>query len=122
MDGSIDQLTHEVKIYTVVNKIIHPRFYALGCAEIDPIQLANSFDLFPSPCQANKIGVEFLQIGLENRGGIASRIACYEDRKKRRIRCRSRRYRSGDQIKHLRHFVELFGANIGAMGKAKIYL
>lgn len=44
------QLTHEIEIYTVVNKIIHSRFDTLRCAEIYPVQLANGFDLLPSPC------------------------------------------------------------------------
>jgi len=116
------QLTHEIEIYTVVHKIIHSRFDTLRRAEIDPVQFANGFDLFPSPCQADEVWVKFLQICLENRGSIASRIACYKDRQQSRIRRRSGRQPRRDDIKHLRHLVEFFGTNVGAVAKAKIYL
>lgn len=118
----MSQLTHEIEIYTVVNKIIHSRFDTLRCAEIDPVQLANGFDLFPSPCQADEVWVKFLQICLENRGSITSRIACYKNRQQSRIRRRSGRQPSRDDFKHLSHLVEFFGTNVGTVAKAKIYL
>ena len=66
--------------------------------------------------------MELLEIGFQNRRRIARWIAGYEDGKERWVGGCGRRERNGDEVQHLGHFVELFGADVGAVGEAEVDL
>ena len=106
----------------MIHQIVHPRLHPFRRTEVHPVHLTYRFDLLPRTRQAYHTGMEFLEIGFQYRRGITSWVACYENGKKRRIRGRARRERHGDEVKHLRHFVEFFRADIWAVSEAKVDL
>ena len=70
---------HQIEINTMIDQIILTLFDALRRTEINPIFLTHLLDLIPRSRQAYQSGVEFREVGLENRGRVARRVAGYED-------------------------------------------
>lgn len=78
------RLTHQVKIYTMIHQVIHPRLHPLRRTEIYPILFTDILDLLPCPRQAHQRGVELGEVGFQHRRCVASRVARYEKGKERR--------------------------------------
>ena len=114
--------THQVKINTMIDQVVHPRLHALRRAEVHAVHLAHRLDLLPRARQPDHAGVELLEVGFEDRGGIASGIAGDEDGEERRVGGRARWERNEDEVQHLGHFVELFRTDVGAVGEAEVDL
>ena len=109
----------------MIDEIIHSRLDALRRAKVNPIGLAHRFDLFPCTGQADDTIVEFFEVGLEHRGGVARGVAGYEEREqgsKVRGRRGASSGRSADEVNHLSHFVEFFWAYVGAVSETEIDL
>jgi len=108
--------THEIEVDTMIHQIILPRFHIRRRRKIYPISLAGRLDLPPRARQAYQIGMEFLQVFLRHRRRISCRVASYEDR--------SHDVAAGffDEVDHLGHLVEFFGADVGTVCKSKIDL
>lgn len=76
--------THQIKIYTMIHQIVHPRFNPLRRAEIHPIGFTDLLDLIVCPREAQHRRVKFRQVGFQNGGGVACGIAGDDDGEKRR--------------------------------------
>lgn len=62
---SLDKIAlgiHQIKINTVIDKIVLALLDTLGCREIYPVAFAYLLDLLPSTCEANDIGMEFIEV------------------------------------------------------------
>lgn len=107
---------HEVEVDAVVHQVVLSGLNVLRCAEVDAVLLAEVLNLIVCTSQANKLVVELAEVFLERLWCITSRVAGNEDGEK----C------AGGllfhNVQHGRHLIELFGADIGASGKAKIDL
>jgi hypothetical protein len=100
----------------MIHQIILSRFHSLRRAKIHPIRLTYGFNLFPGTREADQGGVEFGEIGFEDGGSVAGRVAGYED-------WGEYVWLGGlEEVDHAGHFVEFFGADVGAVGEAEIDL
>ncbi len=109
----------------MIDQIILAFLDSLWRTKIHSILLTNFFDLFPGAREAHYCGVEFGEVGLQDAGGIAGRVAGYEQRKEGRERgwrFRGEEGRSVDDVYHLGHFVEFFRADVGTVGETEVYL
>lgn len=75
--------THQIKIYTMIHQIIHPRPYSLWRAEINPIFLTHVLNLFPRSRQAHKTWMKLRQIMLQNSRCVSSGVTSDKEGKKR---------------------------------------
>jgi hypothetical protein len=107
---------HEVKVYAVVDQIVLARRHILWRAKVHPVRFAHVLDLVVCAREADKVWVELGQVFLEDLGGVARRVAGDEQGQD------SARALGFHEIKHARHLVEFFGADIGAVRKAEIDL
>ena len=73
-------LTHQIKINTMIDQIVHPWLHSFGSAEVDSISLAYSFHLLPRAGQANNRRVELSKVGFECWWVVSCWITCYEKR------------------------------------------
>lgn len=124
----------------MIHQIIRPRRRPLGRTEINAVFLAHVFDLLPAAREADDGGVELGEVAVQHGGGVARRVAGYEDGEEEGSwrggggsgwwgggsgrdgggggGGRSR----GDEIDHPRHLVEFFGADVGTVRESEIDL
>ena len=100
----------------MIHQIILPRLHVRRRREINPISLADGLDLLPRARQPYQIRMELLEVFLRHRRRIACGVARYEDG--------SHGVSGGlfDQVDYLRHLVQFFGADVGAVREAEVYL
>lgn len=108
---------HQVKVNAVIDEVILSRLDVLGRAEVDAVLLTQRLDLLVSSGQADELGVELGQVLLQSCRVVARGIAGDEDGEEGGIG--DLRF---DNVEHLSHLVELFGADVGASGEAKVDL
>jgi hypothetical protein len=77
---------HQIEINTMIYQIILSLLDALGRTKIHAIFLTDVFDLVPGPCQTYERGMEFREVGVKNRRGVAGGIAGDEDGEEGRSR------------------------------------
>lgn len=108
--------THQVEVDAVVHQIVRSWRRVARCAEVYPVRLAHGLDLVVRPRQANELGVELGQVFLHLGGAVARRVA---------------RHKHGlervgalfiHKVVHDGHLVELFGADVGTVREAEVYL
>ncbi len=107
---------HEIKIYTVINEVILAGLDIRRRGEVHAIRLAHGLDLLPGPREADQCGVELSEVGFHHRGRVARRVTGDEDGAQGLGRSRF------DEVDHVRHFVEFFGADVRAVGEAEVDL
>ena len=113
MCGDVE-LTHQVEVDAVVNKVVLTRQDILGSGKVNTESLASSLDLLIISSQTNEIVVELLQILLCNLGGISCRIASDEHRP------HNISMLFLDIVNHASHLVQLFRADVRAVREAKV--
>lgn len=105
---------HQVKVDAVVDQVVLARLDVCWGAKVHAVRLAHGLDLVVRARQADKARVELHQVLAEHVGRVAGRVT---------------RHKHGqqlagllglDHVKHAAHFVEFFGANVGAVGEAKV--
>jgi hypothetical protein len=110
----------------MIYKIILSLLYILRRGKVYSVFLAYIFDLVPSSSQTNDCRVEFGQVFGTHAWSVTSWVAGYEDREEWREGglgfFGGEDGRSVDEVDHLSHFVEFFGADVWTVGKAKINL
>lgn len=109
---------HQIKINTMIHKIILSLLHPLRRRKVHSILLTYILDLFPSACEAYDRRVEFGEVGGEHAGCVAGWVAGDEEGEDGREGGWGGVY----EVDHLGHFVEFFGADVGAVGEAKINL
>jgi hypothetical protein len=85
-------------------------------AKVHPVRLAHILDLVVRARQADEIRVEFLQVLLEHLGIVARGVACDHEREQHGAAF-FRHF-----VVHEGHFVELIGADVGAVCEAEVDL
>ena len=100
----------------MIYEVVLPWLHATRRAKVDPVCFANALDLFVVARQANEVGVEFGQVLLEHLGVVARGVACDHYGKEDVAAFRD------DFVVHEGHFVEFVGANVRAVGEAKVDL
>jgi len=70
---------HQIKVNTMIDQIILAFLDSLWRTKIHSILLTNVFDLFPGAREADYCRVEFGEVGLKDAGGVAGRVAGYEE-------------------------------------------
>lgn len=108
---------HQVKVDAVVDEVVLAGLDVLGRAEVDAVLLAQRLDLVVGSGQADEPGVELGQVLLQGRWVVARRVAGDEDGEEGRVGVLGL-----DNVEHLGHLVELFGADVGAAGEAEVDL
>ena len=102
----------------MIHQIILSRLHIRRRGKVHAIRLARGLDLLPRARQPNHIGMELGEIFLHDGRRVARGIARDDD---------------GEQdvgavgpvahpVDHVGHLVELFGADVGAVGEAKVDL
>jgi hypothetical protein len=107
---------HQVEIYRMIHQVILAGLDSLRRAEIYSVCFTDCFYLFPGPGQSYERGVEFRKVGFHDCWGIAGRIARYENG------TQHPGVRFLDEVDHVGHFVEFFGADVWAVGEAEVDL
>lgn len=111
-----EPLTHQIKIYAVVDQVVLARLDVCRRGKVDPVLLANVLNVFVCASQTDNVWVELLQVGLQDGGSVAGRIAGDENGAQRVAR------RFLDLVNHLGHLVQFLGANVGTVAEAKVHL
>jgi len=114
---------HQIEINTMIHQIILTLLYAFRRTKVHSILFTYILYLFPSACEADDRGVEFGEVGLQDARRVSCRITSYEEREKGwEGGGGGEKWRGVHKIDHLRHLVELFGADIRAVAEAEVYL
>ena len=100
----------------MVHQIILTRLHIRGCAEVHSVCFASVLDLIIVARQADKLGVEFLQVLLQDCRVIARGIACYHEWEEHFAA------RLDHLVVHEGHLVEFVGADVRAVGEAEVDL
>lgn len=108
---------HQVKVDAVVDEVVLAGLDVLGRAEVDAVLLAQRLDLVVGSGQADEPGVELGQVLLQGCWVVARGVAGDEDGEEGRVGVLG-----FDNVEHLGHLVELFGADVGAAGEAEVDL
>lgn len=107
---------HEVKVDAVINQVVLSWLDILRCAKVDTVLLAESLDLVVCARKANELLVELAEVLLKRGRVVTGGVAGNENGEE------SIGGLVLDDIEHGGHLVELFGADIGASGEAKVDL
>ena len=102
----------------MIHQIILPRLHIPRGTEIHPILLAHIAHLLVRARQADDIVVELPQVVLQDLGRVARRITRDEHRQEDILALGLRLHVVDDGG----HFVELVGADVGAVGEAEVDL
>lgn len=116
---SLDEVTlrvHQVKVDAVVNQVVLSGRNTFRRAEVDPVGLAHGLDIVVGARQADELGVELGQVLLQLPGPIARGVARHKDA------VQAAGNLLLDNVNHVCHLVKLFGADVGAVGEAKVDL
>lgn len=111
-------LTHQIEVDTVIHQIILPRLYIPRRAEIHTVLLANVLHLVVGARQADNPFMELLEILAQHLGRITGRIARDKNREEDILAVGLFLHAVDD----LGHFVQLVGADVGAVREAEVDL
>jgi hypothetical protein len=100
----------------MINQVILARLDILWGAKVHPVRLARILDLFMVARQSDEIRVEFCQVFLEHLRVVTRGVAGDHDGEENIATFRD------DFVVHKGHFVELVGADVGAVSEAKVDL
>lgn len=115
----------------MIHQVIHPGLHPLRRAEIYPICFAYILHTLPRPRQPHNTRMELRKVGFQHGRCIPRRITRDEDGEERllgRVNVDEGKpgdgvaFRGGDEVDHFGHFVEFFGADVRAVGEAKVDL
>ncbi len=107
----------------MIHQIILALLHAFRRTKVHSILFTYILYLFPSPCEADDRRVEFGEVGLQDTRGVSCRVASYEEREQWwEGGGGGEKWRGIYEIDHLRHLVELFGADVRAVAEAEVYL
>jgi hypothetical protein len=107
---------HNVEVNTMIDQIVLARLHVLRRAEIHAVHLAHVLRLLVGPREADELRVELVEVVAEDEGGVARRVAGYEEGPQ------DGAVLGGYDVDCAGHFVELVGADVGAVGEAEVYL
>lgn len=116
MSHANSRLTHQVEVDAVIHQVILPRLHIRRGREVHPVRLAHILDLLPCAGHAQNIRMELCQIPSDNLRRISRRIA--RDEHILHDACAVLLF---DLINHAGHLVQLFRADIRAVGEAKVH-
>lgn len=108
------ELTHQVKVDAVVDKVVLARQDILRSREVNTESLAGSLDSLVVSGQTDHILMELLQVFLCDFRGISCRIAGDENRSHNIAMLLL------DIVNHTGHLVQLLRANVRAVCEAKV--
>jgi hypothetical protein len=110
------ELTHQVKVNTVIHQIILPRLNIRRRRKVHAIRLAHILDLLPRPRHTQNIIMELRQIPLHHLRRIPRRVTRDEN-----IPEDTLAVLLFDGVDHAGHLVQLFGADVRAVREAKVH-
>lgn len=107
-------LTHQIKVNGMINKVILSRLDIRRGGKVHTVLLTRILDLLPLARQAHHVLVKLLQVLFNNGRRVPRGITADEDRQHDVPVPRL------DIVNHAGHLVQLFGANVRAVGEAKV--
>lgn len=110
------KLTHKVEVNAVIHQIILPRLHIRRRRKVHPVRLAHILDLLPRPRHTQNILMELRQIPANHLRRIACRITRDEH-----ISHDALAVLLFDLVDHAGHLVQLLGADVWAVGEAKVH-